>query len=64
MEKVSERIMKVWDAKPDPSHKILLLFSVNGGKRYSGLAELTGPWDPRASIVGWTKNPEGNSCVG
>ncbi|KAF1350753.1 hypothetical protein BDV97DRAFT_368473 [Delphinella strobiligena] len=38
---VTERIMKLWNARASDSEKILFLFSVPGSKHYCGLAEVT-----------------------
>nr|POE74647.1 hypothetical protein CFP56_37178 [Quercus suber] len=60
LDKVSRRIMVVWNARHSPEEKVLLLFAVNGSKSYCGLAEMSGSYDPEDSVDGW----QGNSCVG
>ncbi|KAM3416646.1 YTH domain-containing family protein 3 [Cercospora zeina] len=64
MAKISERIMEVWDPLDETSAKVFFLFSVNGSKKFSGLAELTGPWDKQSFVDGWSENPESHGCVG
>jgi hypothetical protein len=63
-QKVSERIMEVWKARKDPSEKVLCIFSVNGSKKYSGVAELSGPWDAQMTIDGWENSATGARCSG
>lgn len=53
LDKVSRRIMAVWDSRMSSKEKVLFLFAVNGSKNYCGLAEMAGPYDPDASIKGW-----------
>ncbi|EME84477.1 uncharacterized protein MYCFIDRAFT_173460 [Pseudocercospora fijiensis CIRAD86] len=57
MAKVAERIMKIWDMRHDTNEKVLMLFSVNGSKKFCGLAEMSGPWDPDTPVEGWEVNP-------
>lgn len=64
MEKVAERIMKVWDAREKASEKVLFLFSVNGSKKYCGVAEMSAPWEREDKIQDWEENPASNPCVG
>lgn len=64
MERISERIMSVWNERVDASEKVLFLFSVNGSKKFSGLAEVSGPWDPNSFIEGWVENLESHGCSG
>jgi hypothetical protein len=64
LQKVSERIMKAWNAREHASEKVLFLFSVNGGKKYVGLAELSGPWDPNMEIEDWDNHADSPKCVG
>ncbi|KAF2215128.1 hypothetical protein CERZMDRAFT_105035 [Cercospora zeae-maydis SCOH1-5] len=64
MAKVSERIMAVWNRCNGTSQKVFFLFSVNGSKKFSGLAELTGPWDKQSFVDGWSENPESHGCAG
>ena len=54
--------MRLWDSRKDDDDFVLLLFSVNGGKSYCGLAKLTGPWVPGISTEGWV-GEEGGSRV-
>ena len=62
MDKVGERMMRLWDAKPNAHDKIYLLFSVNGQKSYCGLAEMRGPWSVGgANCEGFQFNVEGRS---
>ena len=44
MEKVGNRIMRLWEARKSPTDKVFFLFSVNGYKSYCGLAEMSGPF--------------------
>ena len=44
MDKVGDRIMRLWNERKSADEKIFLLFSVNGYKSYCGLAEMTGPY--------------------
>lgn len=66
MEAISKRIMEMWNSRG--SERLLMLFSVSGSKSYTGLAEMSGPWDPTASINGWEERPEnktnGKHCMG
>lgn len=65
IEKVAERIMKIWTARHDWSEKVLLLFSINGSKKFCGIAEMSGPWDTQIPVEGWEENPSAkNKCVG
>lgn len=64
LEKVSERIMTAWNARKSPSEKVLFLFSVNGGKKYTGIAEMRDKWDREMVIDGWEENTDGPGCVG
>ena len=64
MEKISERIMAVWNRYGGTAQKIFFLFSVNGSKKFSGLGELAGPWDKQSFLDGWSENPESHGCVG
>lgn len=64
MEKVAQRIMGVWEARHEASEKVLFLFSVNGSKKFCGVAEMCGPWKPDDNIPNWEHNPESNPCVG
>ncbi|KAK4545924.1 hypothetical protein LTR36_002488 [Oleoguttula mirabilis] len=64
LEKVSQRIMTVWDARQDAGEKVLFLFAVNGSKQYCGLAEMSGPWDPSGHIDGWAEKTSGAGSVG
>ncbi|KAI5361914.1 Putative YTH domain containing protein [Septoria linicola] len=64
MAKISERIMSVWNERVDASEKVLFLFSVNGSKKFSGLAEVSGPWDPNSFIEGWAENSETHGSSG
>jgi hypothetical protein len=64
LQKVSERIMEVWDARKDPQEKVLCLFSVNSSKKYCGIAELSGPWDPQMEIDGWESSVNGPRYTG
>ena len=53
MRKVADRIMQVWEAREDPAEKVIFLFSINGSKRFAGLAEMCGPYNPDDSIADW-----------
>lgn len=53
MRKVADRIMQVWEAREDPAEKVIFLFSINGSKRFAGLAEMCGPYNPEDSIADW-----------
>ena len=65
MAKVAERIMKIWDMRLDTNEKVLMLFSVNGSKKFCGIAAMSGPWDPNVPVDGWEVNPAAKSpCVG
>lgn len=64
MEKIAERIMQVWNAREDPAEKVLFLFSINGSKKFCGIAEMSGPWDRHAAIKGWKEHRDGLPCVG
>ncbi|KXT07790.1 hypothetical protein AC579_4298 [Pseudocercospora musae] len=65
MAKVAERIMKIWDLRLDTNEKVLMLFSVNGSKKFCGIAEMSGPWDPNTPVDGWEVNPAAmKPCVG
>lgn len=64
MQKVAERIMKVWNSREDSTEKVLFLFSVNGSKKYCGVAEMSGPWEENGHIPNWEHNPESDPCVG
>ena len=65
MAKVAERIMKIWDMRLDTNEKVLMLFSVNGSKKFCGIAEMSGPWDPNTAVDGWEVNPAASKpCVG
>lgn len=64
MARVAERIMKVWEAREKAAEKVLFLFSVNGSKRFCGVAEMSGSWDREDSIAEWESNPESAQCVG
>lgn len=64
LEKVSERIMEVWNARKDKSEKVLLLAAVNAGKQFCGLAEMTGPWNPNAKLDGWRDPASGAGSLG
>lgn len=64
IEKVTERIMGYYNERKDPSEKIIFLFSVNGSKKFCGLAEMTGSWNRTGSVAGWTENVDGNKVVG
>ncbi|KXT03646.1 hypothetical protein AC578_5131 [Pseudocercospora eumusae] len=65
MAKVAERIMKIWDMRLDTNEKVLMLFSVNGSKKFCGIAEMSGPWDPNTPVDGWEVNPAAaKPCVG
>lgn len=64
MAKVAERITKVWEAREKTAEKVLFLFSVNGSKKFCGVAEMSGAWNRDDSIVEWESNPESAPCVG
>ena len=64
MAKVAERIMKVWEAREKSSEKVLFLFSVNGSKKFCGVAEMSGPWEREKNIATWEDNPESNPSIG
>jgi len=53
LDKVSERIMRIWDARKDKKEKVLFLFAITGSKQFCGIAEMSGPWDKNHSIEGW-----------
>ena len=60
---VSDRIMNLWkDRKPHT--KIIFLFSINGGKKFTGLAEMAGPWDRNVRLDNWRTPKNGPRCVG
>lgn len=63
MDKVSERIMEVYNSR-SPTQKLLFMFSVIGGKKFSGLAEMSGPWDPSHFLSDWLLNPACPPCTG
>lgn len=60
LDKVSRRIMVVWNARKYPQEKVLFLFAINGSKNYCGLAEMSGSYDPDSPVNGW----QGPSCTG
>ncbi|KAK3676055.1 hypothetical protein LTR78_004247 [Recurvomyces mirabilis] len=62
LDKVSERIMKIWDARKDKQEKVLLLFAVTSSGQFCGVAEMSGPWDKNHSIEGW--NDDTHESVG
>ncbi|KAK4554685.1 hypothetical protein LTR86_008187 [Recurvomyces mirabilis] len=62
LDKVSERIMKIWDARKDKQEKVLLLFAVVSSGQFCGVAEMSGPWDKNHSIEGW--NDDTHESVG
>ncbi|KAK5119759.1 hypothetical protein LTR85_007335 [Meristemomyces frigidus] len=64
LEKVSERIMQVWDARRDPKEKVLFLFAINGARNFCGIAEMSGPWDASGHIDGWSEKTKGAGSVG
>ena len=64
MDRVASRIMRLWNARKDDEDFVLLLFSINGGKSYCGLAKLTGPWIPGISIEGWVGEEGGSRVMG
>ncbi|CAK4034049.1 YTH domain-containing family 3 [Lecanosticta acicola] len=64
MEKIADRIMQVWNAREDPAEKVLFLFSINGSKKFCGIAEMSGPWDRNGSIKGWKDNQTALPSVG
>lgn len=64
IQKVAQRISKVWESRSIEGEKILFLFSVNGSKRYSGIAELSGDWIGNDSMEDWENSPESEPCLG
>jgi hypothetical protein len=58
MQKVAERIAVIYKARGDPREKVIFLFSVNSSKKFCGMAEMAGEWDPNGSIDNWQENPE------
>ena len=64
LEKVCERIMTVWNARKNPTEKVLFLFALNGSKQFCGLAEMSGPWEADAVVDGWVDESNGSGNVG
>lgn len=64
IEKVSERISDVYEARHSPNEKVIFLFSVNGSKKFCGLAEMSGPWDTSDVIHGWEESSQSANVKG
>lgn len=56
--------MAIYKARGDPREKVVFLFSVNGSKKFCGLAEMCGSWDPLGIIHGWKENDGGAKVYG
>ncbi|EMC97771.1 hypothetical protein BAUCODRAFT_403416 [Baudoinia panamericana UAMH 10762] len=64
LEKVSERIMKLYEARKHSSEQVLFLFAVNGSKQFCGLARMSGPWDRNGRIDGWLEKESSAPSLG
>lgn len=64
MDKVGERVMRLWLERDDTGGKVLLLFSVNGQKSYCGMAEMMGAWTKGGNHEGWKDKNDGTRSFG
>lgn len=56
--------MAIYKARGDPREKVIFLFSVNGSKKFCGMAEMSGEWEDTGPIDDWTDNPDGAKAHG